>query len=375
MKTIKVLTATLILTMTFGIISCDDSIEEPAMQENIIPERFSIEVPESLTQENISTSGRYTMTGARTADDDFNGRNIYQLLRLFIRIGEASGNTVEDIITGIRRFNITDVISLSYESDEDGRVKNLVVFENVTYEGKDYEYQLIVTDADSEGNEDGGIGMEVFWNSAPVEGVAILKPFNINRNEEARNSEVLYKIEYMDDSDLGYDSHMIVSITNLPLENPLDDPYSIDKLKMFVGRTGETVDVYGNSNHPNARFFNEEVGFNWAFVASGIKDNQVGVAEVGLPPSSLDDDTREVILGDYAIKQVFTEQILDVYPNLTQELIDRFLKDTEAPGYFGQGGFIQGGDSPGERWDPLVERIQTLVPYNPTDISNLTIEF
>ncbi len=373
MKNFRISSILLAVAMVIGMASCDDDIETPQTQQNIIPERFSVEIPESLTTGNFSNE-RITDSQMRVAEE-LSGNDIYEALRFFIRLGEASGNVVQDIISGIRQFNIADVIFLSYVSDDDDRVKNLEVFKGGVFEGKEYEYNMLVTDADSEGNVDGGKALQIYWNTDPISGVAILKPYNINRRDEARNPDAVYQIEYVDESDLGYESHMIVSISGLTLENPLEDPYSVDNLKMFVGKTGETVDLYGNSNHPNASFFTSDVGFNWAFVASGIRGQRIGVAEVGLPPSNLDADDRETLLIDYSIKQVFTDQILELWPNLPQDLIDQYLANTEAPGYFGEGGFIQGGTSPGTEWDPLVDRIQNLVPFNPSEISDLSVQF
>ena len=107
----------------------------------------------------------------------------------------------------------------------------------------------------------------------------------------------------------------------------------------------------------------------------GHRTSDIGVAEVGLPPSNLDDPTRNVLLEYYSIKDVFTREINDVWPGLDQSIIDAYLFNTEAPGFFGTDGFIAGGTSPGEDWDVLADRLQDLSPYNPKEISNLNIDF
>jgi hypothetical protein len=234
---------------------------------------------------------------------------------------------------------------------------------------------LTISDAESEGNTDEGLAMKIYWNTDPVQGVAILKPYNINRADENEAGEALYRIEYnVTDTD-SYEATMIVTISNVPLPSALEDPYAIDNFKLFVGKDGDNIDLAGNSNHPNARFFNNDVGFNWAFTASGNDILNVGVAEVGLPPSTLDSDSREEILVDYSIKQVFSDQISEVYPNISQELIDLYLQNTEAPGYFNSEGFIKGGgESPDPAFDPLKDRILALTPYSPLAVSQQTIE-
>lgn len=372
MKTLKFLSLLIAVVLLLGFVSCDDAIETPNKGENIMPEQFTIDIPESISNANFASNGR---SNGRVAQDELNGNEIYQLLALYIAVGEGSGDLLEAIIGSITTLGIDRPLYISYESDDDGRTKNLEVVENVAYKGTTYEYMLTITDSESENNADEGKAMQIFWNRSPVRGVAILKPYNIDRIKDANAGDALYKIEYTEESEFGYDAHMIVTIDNLPLENPLEDPFSISTLKMFVGRSGDLVDVYGNSNHPNAKFFTQDAGFNWAFVASGSESADIGVAEVGLPPNNLDASDRESLLVDYSIKQVFSDQILSVWPNLDQNLIDQYLFNTEAPGFFNNEGFIQGGTAPSAVYDPLVSRIQDLVPYNPTDISSLEITF
>ncbi len=368
MKKINFLTLLLLVTLLLFSVSCDDSIDTPAPGASILPERFSIDIPESIANPDAA-SGRIA---GRTAED-LNGNEIYELLSLFIAIGEGSGNLAEAIIGGIS-VHVDQAFFLSYQSDDDGRTKNLTVVEGATYEGVDYEFSLTITDAESESNVDGGKAMQVFWDKTLVKGVAIIKPFNVDRIKDVDAGDAIYRIEYTEDSE-NYDAEMTVTIDNLPLANPLEDPYSISTLKMFVGRDGEVVDVYGNSHHPNAAFFTETKGFDWAFVASGIHNGNIGVAEVGLPPGNLDSDDRSVLLIEHSLKNVFTDQILNAFPNIEQSLIDQYLHNTEAPGYFNEDGFIQGGTSPNTIFDPLVDRIQDLAPFNPADIAALEIVF
>ena len=168
---------------------------------------------------------------------------------------------------------------------------------------------------------------------------------------------------------------MVVAVADLPVEHPLENPYSMSTLKMFAGKNGDVIDVYGNSNHPNATFFTGDSGFNWAFIASGSDSKDIGVAEVGLPPSNLDEPSKEVLLDYYSIKDVFTREIYEVWPNIDQESVDAYLYNTGAPGYFANHGFVQGGVSPGEEYEVLESRLNRLSPYNPKEITNLSISF
>jgi len=99
-----------------------------------------------------------------------------------------------------------------------------------------------------------------------------------------------------------------------------------------------------------------------------------------LPPSGLDEDSRNVLLKDYSIKNVLTEEInawfLDAFgfrPDSTD--LAGYLQNADAPGYFAEHGFVQGGTSPGSEYDDLVEQIQELAPYNPKEVNELAIDF
>ena len=370
MKKINLLTLISLVALLLFAASCDDSIDTPPAQQDILPERFSIDVPDPLANPDAA-NGRKE---GRAAEGELNGNEIYELLSLFIAIGDGAGELTEAILGGVAQFDVNGEFFFSYESDDDQRIKNLTVSSDATYEGVDYQYSLTITDAASEGNDDGGKAMQVFWNKDVIKGVAIIKPYNVDRIKDVDAGEAIYKIEYSEES-ANYDAHMIVTIDNLPLEDPSVDPYSISTLKMFVGKTGEVIDVYGNSYHPNATFFTDDQGFNWAFVASGIHKGSIGVAEVGLPGGSLDSDDREVLLVENSLKNVFTAQIQATFPDLPQEQIDAYLQNTEAPGYFNSDGFIQGGESPDPLFDQFADRLQDLTPYNPAVIAALEVNF
>ncbi len=185
----------------------------------------------------------------------------------------------------------------------------------------------------------------------------------------------MYRIDYSGAGDRGYDRYMIVSISGLPEVEPLLAPFAMDGMKMFVGKKGDRVDVFGNSSHPNAKFLSEKVGYNWAFVASGSVEQDIAVVELGLPLSSLDSDDRAVLLERNSIHNVLFNEVMTVWPNSSEALLEAWLANTEAPGYFDKGGFIQGGDAPSDRFLPLVDNIALLAPFNPMEIANLEIVF
>jgi hypothetical protein len=358
------------LILTFWLSSCETNPDVNS-QKDILPKSFSVDIPAAISSKDAS-GGRIS----RAKGDTLQGNDIYKNLGTFIAVGEEASKIVEAFIDGIRKYHIDRIKSLTYASGDDNRTKNLLVLSSITYEGVTWDYQLTVTDADSEGNADGGKALQIFWNTtSPIKGIAIIKPYNCDRIKNANAKDALFRVDYSEETSPFYDVQMEVRIAGLPLENPLANPYSINTLHMFVGKKGDVVDVYGNSNHPNAILFSGTPGFNWAFVASGNDPKDIAVAEVGLPPSSLNSADRNILLKDYSITNVFTREINAVWPGVNANLLAAYLKNTAAPGYFSKNGFLSGGASPGADWNVLASRLTALKPYNPKEISNLSVTF
>ena len=110
------------------------------------------------------------------------------------------------------------------------------------------------------------------------------------------------------------------------------------------------------------------------------EERDIAVAEVGLPPSLLNSNDREVLLKEYSIKNVLTQEINDWFMEtfgIKPDSADlaAYLGNTDAPGYFNEDGFIQGGEAPGEEYLRYEERTTHLTPYNPADINTLEIVF
>jgi hypothetical protein len=374
MKTSKIVSFVLLVGLACSMLfwSCENNADVTP-QEDILPAKFSVDIPSSISNKSLA-NGRIA---GRTKDDSLHGNDIYKNLGTFIAVGKEASKLVEEFIGGIRKYHIDRVLSLSYTGDDDGRIKNLVVVSKSTFEGKTWDYQLTITDADSENQTDGGKALQIFWNkSTPIEGIAIIKPYNCDRAKNAGAKDAVFRINYSEVSDLGYDAQMEVLISGLPLADPLNDPFSISTLKMFVGKKGDAVDVFGNSNHPNGFLFTGTPGFNYAFVASGNETKDTGVAEVGLPPSKLNSTDRNVLLKDYSIKTVFTNAITTIWPGVNPTLLNAYLSETAAPGYFSKAkGFLSGGVSPGTEWDALKARLDALSPYNPKLVSELVVTF
>jgi hypothetical protein len=101
---------------------------------------------------------------------------------------------------------------------------------------------------------------------------------------------------------------------------------------------------------------------------------------VGLPPSNLDETDREVLLKDYSIKKVLTEEVTEwfvdnigIRPDSSD--LAAYLYNADAPGFFADQGFVQAGEAPGDEYAVLVNAIQELSPYNPKEVHELIIDF
>jgi hypothetical protein len=365
--------------------TCEMDHLKPKGEFGILPQRFKVDIPNSLSNTNFKAT---SFKG--TEADTLNGNVIYGNLNTFIAVGEAAADIVVAAIWAIHFYDIEDVIYLSFTSDEDKRVKNLEVLKDVEFRNRTWEYQLTITDADSEGSTDGGIGMEIFWNNDPIEGIALFKPYNLNRDDNGMGPDAIAAIEYSEKGTGDYETFMVVEIAGLPIAEAKHELFAIETLKMFVGKKGECVDVYGNSNHPNMQFNpndEEAVGFNWAFVASGNDSKDIAIAEVGLPFSRADISGREEILVDNSIKKVLTRELtnyivseyakfgLTLDPEEVAALLAPYLRNADAPGYFNADGFVQGGTAPNNEYETVESNIEGLVPYNPLTISNLEISF
>lgn len=379
MKNFKNFFPVLLLVIAFLMHSCEDNnLPGPEEKTGILPERFKVDIPGALSQD-MKSANLKSADGTQSADT-LKGNAIYSHLANFIAVGEGAADIVEAIIFTIAVYDIDEPLTLSYQSDDDNRVKNLVVEEAVEYSERTWEYTLTITDAESEMDADGGKALQIFWNKSPIEGVAILRPYHIDRVNDREALDAVFRIEYSEAGKDEYEAYMIIEIADMPMADPRLDPFALNSLKMLVGKEGDRIDIYGNSDHPNAQFFTEKTGFSWSFVASGYDGQDIGVAEVGLPPNTLDDNDRDVLLQDYSIKNVLTEEItqwfidnIGIRPD--SEDLAAYLYNADAPGFFADHGFVQAGELPGDEYTELVKAIQDLTPFSPKDVNELTIDF
>lgn len=379
MRTFKNFIPVILVVVAFVLHGCNDNLfPDPERDNGILPERFKVDIPGSLSQEYKSASLK-SADGTQSADT-LKGNAIYAHLANFIAVGEGAADIVQAIIFTIAIYDIDEPMTLSFQGDDDHRIKNLVVEETAEYDSRSWEYVMTITDAESETDADGGKALQIFWNRKPIEGIAILRPYHIDRTHNREALDAVFRIEYSEAGMDDYEAYMKIEIADMPMPDARLNPFALNSLKMFVGKEGDRIDIYGNSDHPNAQFFTDKTGFSWSFVASGYDGENIGVAEVGLPPSKLDETDRDVLLKDYSLKKVLTEEVTEwfadnigIRPDSTD--LAAYLYNADAPGFFADHGFVQAGESPGDEYNELVDAIQDLAPYNPKEVSELNIEF
>lgn len=369
MKT-KIFITAMAAAFMFTFQQCKKDDPQPVQNEekSVLPANFKVDIPSAL-------SSNQSKANLRTKGDTLSGEEIYKMLNVFIWVGDHSAQVIQDIIMAIGKYNITHAMSITFVSEDDNRTKSLVVIENASYEGVNYEFRMTIADVGFASNPDGGKALQLFWNRNPVNGVAIIKPYNVDYTHNSQSLNTMYRIDYSEITSSSYEKYMVVTVDDLPLAAPTSDPFSVETLKLFAGKNGDFINVYGNSNHPNAKFFNNEVGFNWAFIGSAKESENIAAAEVGLPPSNLNTNNRDTLIKTYAIKKVFENQILSVWPTINPTVLNSYLQNTNAPGFFNNGGFVQAGTTPNTNYDVLISNINALSPYNPMDIKNTTINF
>lgn len=331
-----------------------------------IPTKFTVEIPSTISAE--------TNTKLSVQADTVKGGELYANLRTFIAVGEVSAKAVEDIMKAIAQHNLNQAMSFSFTSNDDGRVKNVVITENVSFENKAYAFYLKMTDTD------GAVAFEVFWNENPISGVAILSFYDFNRNADDKYKNTRYRVDYSENGSSGYEQYMVVYLSDFPIEPTGEaNRFGINNLKMWVGKKNGVVEVGGNSNHPNVYLVTRTpVGFAWAFVARADVAGTIAVATVGLPP--MQHNSTSDLFTTYSMHNVLKGQfhsILDpIYSAVFVELyLQTALANAQSPAYFNTSGFIGAGANLPTGFSQTFTNLSGLTPYVPKDIYDLKVKF
>ena len=351
--------STLLVTTLLILVATSCSEEELAQRAVDIPDKFSVDIPSAISQFNDGLNGRVAGDG----DGVIEGEEIYAALPHFIRLGEASAEIVEFTLIVGAVLEAANIRTFTTDDGDDGRAKRFDINEDITRGGVNYQYELTMRDV-----EDDELGLQLLWNSDPaVEGVGILRPYYIDRTEN-EDIDAFVRINYSE-IDPTYDATMTVSIAGVETIEEGD----LDNLKMFVGRSGNIVDVIGNSNHPNVKLIDENFsgGRNYAFVGRGDESNNLGVVKLALPPSSV--ETNDV-LETFSVYNVLEAEI-NAIANLDQSIIDAILAEAGSPAYFDEEGFISAGSSVPEGFTSGFVDLAGANPFIPAQVRDLTISF
>lgn len=323
------------------------------------PESLVIDIPGAISANTGPLTGRTSGDGDGLVEAD----EIYESLRTYINVGEKSAEFMQTALQLGEQLDKEDVTILDFISEFDEREKRIELFNNVRREGFSYEYELLMFDL--EANE---WALQLLWNSDPVEGVGVIRPFHFDRNEDdARGAFV--RIDYTELSE-EYDIEMNVAISDREVVENGD----VSSMKFFVGQKGNIVELWGNTHHPDIIIADKNVttGRNYAFVARGDQLLNLAVVKLALPPSTY---TSNDVFEKYSVMNVLQEEIENGgITDLTE--IAAILKDAQSPAYYDQIGFIVAGENnlPGNFEEEFVD-LSGFAPYVPQDIKNLSVGF
>jgi hypothetical protein len=355
----------LIGLVAISIISCKKNNDTSGSTNSLLPTKINIDMPSALSAQPSSNKSATT--------DTIKGNDLYNQLRAFIWIGDQSARVVQEIINAISKYNINKAMSIDFTSNDDGHKKHLEVTEKATFNNKIYQYKMVISDSIHP-------GLQMFWNTQPVEGVAIMSPEWMNRN--TLNTGAMYMIEYGQGTSTKYDKQMTVSISGLPVIGV----WGLDNLKMFVGKKGNLLEVYGNSDHPKAIILNTKNtdGFSYSFTARVDTASNIAVVNLGLPGTSL--AKTDSIFTTYSITNVFSGELHWVFdplltgkPQIVKDYynakITSWLQNAQIPAYFKNKGFVSCGTVIPSGFYAGFSNLSTLLPYAPVDVKNLKVQF
>ena len=86
MKKFRLTSIALFLMTSIFYFACEPQSDMPTPETSILPERFGIDIPNSLS------SAYGTSNGRTAAIDTLKGNEIYQHLNVFINVGEGPGH-------------------------------------------------------------------------------------------------------------------------------------------------------------------------------------------------------------------------------------------------------------------------------------------
>jgi len=348
-------------------------------KDRILPWEFQISYPYTIPQikEDVSNPDKTSIYVWDAIDRTYN---------LAQSICSDINKTISEYRDGVNlAFAVDKPMSKSFLSINDGRKKNLTVTENVEFEEEIWEYKLVVTDADSEMEDDKGMAFQMFWNKTPAKGVVII---NHNRlyNAELQSSE-LVRIDFKENSiDDFYEKEIIISSSNIPLPESTEyetAKYEIESYKIFIGKKDRYYDIYGTLNAPNAMFYSDNKGYATVFAGSVTGDYGTSAFKIGLPQNNVNSTIGDVLLEKNSMQNVFKREILyannisendlSSYPDI-EKTIENATKNTDAPFYFDLD-IPLSQDEKQDLCSELAHRIDNISLFSPKEVAEMEIAF
>ena len=365
---------TLILFASVVLISIWSCKKEEQPSNSGFPDNIVVDIPDAISSTNQTKALKSSNSCLPIPAD-----SIYYNVRNFIGIGEISAQYVQKIITALKQYDLTRPMQISFTSNEDNKIKNVVVTENQMYGDKTYDLKLVMKDSTS-----GNMAMQIYWNKENPEGIAIVSPSCFNTTDAALklNSKLMYQVEYSSVKTTTYDKRMVVSITGNTLSTT--DIYSIDNLKMEVLKQGDIITIKGTSNHPNAVLVNvNNKGYSYAFVAKGDMTNNIGAINLALPPNT---DASANVFSSYSVEAVVNNEITEyakiqepvnyaMYLTLMSGCITSILNECKSPAYYNSAGYVScGATKPSDSYNTISE-LSNLLPYAPDEVRTMAVTF
>jgi len=350
-----------LLTIT---ISCEtfQPTEEVVEPVQIIPQETGIYIPSSLNESSDLTNQKA-----------LRGDVIYNYIRGYVKIADLATKVVENTYNRISVIENSGTLEFSY-TGLDGKTKNVSIQENYNDSVSSWDYYMEIyneTFAD--------LALKTWWNKSPHEQKILFNPSSLNVNEMTEYPEALVEINYKTgDAASPYEKSFFVALKGLTKGREISfDP---DNIIINIGQIGNTLDIIGASYNPDVILLNSYYrgGRNWTFLAKVNTTENIAVAQLALPPSSV--ASIEGLFNDYSFKQVILDEIRLIYPGndllsddelLNLAEIDRSMIENIA--YFDQNGFLSAGEAPSATYSALSD-FEGMEPFIPSFVKDYEIK-
>lgn len=349
--------------------SCDEDAENLNDGAIDIPTSFRVDVPASLT---AGTSGARiaAVDPDKEIDPGFEGSGLYEALRAYITIADGSAEIVETLMKTVKAIRRNNLTTFDFISDDDKREKSVEIIESPTVNGVSWKAGLVMKDKEAD-----AVAFTLYWNPSPLEGIATFNVYQFDQTNDILTQNTFYQIEYSE-ATTRYEQEMTVSISGIPKNN--EDKWYVKNMKMTVGKSGDIVEVVGNSIHPTAPFFQDQEcneGLSYSFVAKADEAKKISLASLGLPPSC--QTNTDSVFTSFSLFTILDNWLLKVFPNSTEDARNLILKDAQSPAYFSAAkGFIGAGtDAKPADFETDFVDLSGLSSFVPKDISDLSIAF